>query len=69
MDGQAILERIMTQHWDMKACECWVCEEARVVGCRPTSEFLGYRTDAYFKPVRVEWPTRGGEGKVTDDNG
>lgn len=36
----AIVERIMTQHWDMKACECWVCQEGRAAGCRPRDEYL-----------------------------
>ena len=35
MDTREIVEIIMTQHWDMAACQCWVCEEGRKVGCRP----------------------------------
>lgn len=35
MDAQEIVERIMTMHWDMAACQCWVCQEGRKAGCRP----------------------------------
>lgn len=35
-----IVERIMTQHWDMAACPCWVCVDGRAAGCRPTSQYL-----------------------------
>lgn len=36
----AIVERIMTQHWDMAACDCWVCTEGRAAGCRPREIYL-----------------------------
>ena len=29
------IEKTMTDHWDMKACECLVCEAGRVLGCGP----------------------------------
>lgn len=35
-----ILEAIMTQHWDMEACGCWVCRAGREAGCRPRDGFL-----------------------------
>lgn len=31
----AIVETIMTQHWDMAACPCWICQRGRAVGLRP----------------------------------
>ena len=30
-----LVEIILTQHWDLAACPCWVCEEGRAIGCRP----------------------------------
>lgn len=39
MDATEIVERIMTMHWDMAACQCWVCQEGRKVGCRPRLEY------------------------------
>ncbi len=38
-----IIERIITQHWDLKACNCWVCEAGREAGCRPREEHLKWR--------------------------
>ena len=35
-----IIERIMTQHWDLAACWCWVCQSGREAGCRPRAVFL-----------------------------
>lgn len=39
MDAQEIVERIMTMHWDMAACQCWVCQEGRKAGCRARVEY------------------------------
>lgn len=35
-----ILETILTQHWDLGSCPCWVCVEARAIGCRPREDYL-----------------------------
>ena len=52
---QEIIERIMTQHWDMAACQCWVCRAGRKAGCQPRE---GYPTNplgtAEFGRVIVE---------------
>jgi hypothetical protein len=37
---QEIVERIMTQHWDLAACPCWVCSKGREAGCRPREKYL-----------------------------
>lgn len=42
---RAIVERIMTQHWDLKACDCWVCDEGREAGCRPRDRYLRHKGD------------------------
>ena len=57
MKNKEILERIMTQHWDMHACECWVCTEARVNGLRPKECYLpGHQAPEDRRPaVRVAW--------------
>ena len=26
MNAQEIIERIMTAHWDLASCPCWVCQ-------------------------------------------
>lgn len=41
---KAITERIMTQHWDMSCCRCWVCVEGRKLGCRPRETYLHDKT-------------------------
>lgn len=38
-----IIETIMTQHWDMFACPCWICEEGRKLKCHPRSKYLNKR--------------------------
>lgn len=42
-----IIERIMTQHWDLAACRCWVCVEGRDAGLCPRERYLlrGERPD------------------------
>lgn len=56
-DEQAtvIVEIIMSQHWDMVACQCWICVEGRKAGCRPRDRYLGYKMlDARRARVWVE---------------
>ena len=38
-----IVEIIMTQHWDMAACNCWVCTKGREAGCSPMEKYLPLR--------------------------
>lgn len=45
-----IIERVMTSHWDMKACECWLCEEGRLLGCRPRGDYLHDKTRPTLTP-------------------
>lgn len=50
-----IIETVMTQHWDLAACPCWVCEEGREAQCRPRDIYLSYRhPEAKRHAVRVE---------------
>ena len=42
-DLKEIIERIMTMHWDMKACCCWVCEAGRKAGCHANESYLDWR--------------------------
>ena len=34
-----LIERVMTEHWDMIACWCRFCREARQLGFRPRNDF------------------------------
>lgn len=34
-----LIERVMTQHWDFKACHCWFCEEGRRLGFGPRERY------------------------------
>lgn len=55
-----IVERIMTQHWDMAACCCWVCNEGRAAGCRPRDQYLAFKhPDEKRERVTVEWAAAG----------
>jgi hypothetical protein len=38
-----IIERIMTAHWDLASCRCWVCTAGREAGCRPREEYQLHR--------------------------
>ena len=40
MTHHEIIERIMTAHWDMAACHCWICIEGRRLGCGPRDRYL-----------------------------
>ena len=49
LDGElerlrAIVERIMTQHWDMAACPCWVCREGRAAGLSSSGDLRRVQT-------------------------
>ena len=46
-----IVEQIMTQHWDMKSCDCWVCVDGRKAGLRPRETHLKNKQPE----VRVEY--------------
>lgn len=46
MKKRDIIERIMTMHWDMIACGCWVCVAGRVAGCRPRTNHQQWRMPA-----------------------
>ena len=42
---KAIVERVMTAHWDMAMCQCWFCQMGRDAGCGPQERYLrdGFR--------------------------
>jgi hypothetical protein len=40
-----IVERVMTLHWDMAACKCWLCVAGRTVDCRPKKCYLDKRDE------------------------
>ena len=54
-DAQEIIERVMTQHWDMATCQCWICTAGRGIGFHPRE---GYPTSPLgteeFGQVTVE---------------
>lgn len=41
MDAQELIERVMTEHWDMITCWCRFCREGRKLEFRPRE---GYPT-------------------------
>ena len=54
MKPKEIVERIMTQHWDIAACRCWICREGRKAGCKPKDEYLPHKSSTQFERVEVE---------------
>lgn len=61
MSLSEILETIMTMHWDMMRCRCWVCVAAREHGLRPRPEYAAMGEKHWrgrVEYVNVEWPQR-----------
>jgi uncharacterized protein (DUF779 family) len=54
MTAQEIIERIMTQHWDLIACSCWVCDGGRRLGYHPRDGYLPYKSAVKLGRVSVE---------------
>lgn len=54
MTAVEIVEEIMTQHWDPKACRCWVCCEGRNAGCHPKSAYMPHITGSTHGRVWVD---------------
>lgn len=53
MNIREIIERIMTEHWDMKACECWICREGRKNGCGSQEKYLRHKSKIKVERVTV----------------
>lgn len=45
MDAQEIVERIMTAHWDMVSCPCWVCQAGYELGFAARDAYLPHKHD------------------------
>lgn len=41
--AKEVVERIMSAHWDMAACKCWVCDYGRCAGFHAKEEYLPHR--------------------------
>lgn len=46
---QEVFEIIMTQHWDMAACPCFICTNGRRWGYRPRGIYQDYTGRKYPK--------------------
>ena len=51
---RVIIEIIMTQHWDMIACPCWICRMGCEAGCHPREEHLRWRGTYAFAMMEEE---------------
>jgi hypothetical protein len=54
--AEEIVERIMSQHWDLAACRCWVCGAGRKLGLGARDAYLLHNSDVKAGRVTVEWP-------------
>jgi hypothetical protein len=52
MTAEEIVEQIMTMHWGMAVCHCWVCKAGHEQGLHPRSGYLDWRGKLH--EVRVE---------------
>jgi hypothetical protein len=39
MRPKEIVERIMTSHYDIARCNCWLCREGRKAKCHPRKNY------------------------------
>ena len=65
MNASEIVERIMTAHWDMSACPCWVCVAGRVAGLAPREGYLLHvagNRETYPVPPLGWWPPEAAKG-------
>lgn len=49
-----VIEIIMAQHWDMVACDCWICNAGRYNGLGATRENLPHNRKDDLGYVRVD---------------
>lgn len=54
MKPKDIVRRIMTMHYDLAACHCWVCEAGRDAGLHARSDLPMHATPE-FPAVHVDW--------------
>lgn len=54
MNAKEIIERIMSQHWDMARCHCWICEAGRKLGYGAEAKYLSYNSEIKVGRVTVE---------------
>jgi len=54
MNAQEVIERIMTQHWDIAACHCWICEAGRELGYHAQDAYLLHKSKIKVGRVTVE---------------
>ncbi len=60
MDAQEIVERIMTCHWDLAACQCWICQAGDRLGFGCRAEYLQHHHDnARVCPDPADWKAMG----------
>ena len=56
MTAPEIVQQVMTMHWDIMSCRCWVCVAGRENGLHPNEAFLDWR--GKFEYVDVKWPAK-----------
>ena len=49
-ESQKIIEIIMTQHWDMQACPCWICKAGRDLGFHPRQDYQAWSHPEMARP-------------------
>lgn len=65
MTSQEIVERIMSAHWDIGACPCWVCRAGDALGFGAREHLLPHRDgnrERFPVPSEGWWP----EGATND---
>ncbi|KKL53659.1 hypothetical protein LCGC14_2273250 [marine sediment metagenome] len=60
LTAEGIVTQIMTQHWDLHACNCWVCEAGRRIGIGAQEDHLPHHSGFRFSRVCVDESEGGG---------
>jgi hypothetical protein len=73
MTAQEIIERIMTHHWDLMACRCWICDAGRELGFKPRLDYLWHHGGVVVARVpMIDWqpnPFRNSEKNEEEKDG
>ena len=67
MTAQEIVERIMTMHWDMTACQCWICYAGRELRFGPRDAYLKHKSAVKVAAVpMIDWSPNPFRGSKAD---
>lgn len=75
IDMEELIERVMTEHWDIRACPCTFCVSARDIGlrprtCYPTNPKVSILDDGSKerkRPTYIDWSNPCRHERLTEE--